>query len=436
MAPPPTAIKVTDQNGQITTIPAGDVYHDASGAFTVQQNGQYYSLNSAGQLSPQPVPAPANLTASYPGSPSASGSNMSNSTVNYSSLLPTASQLESYAPLSYQDFGAVPQYAAATVNPATIQSTPQMQAAQQANVAGPQAAQQGTVAGPQAASVDNAQLPGALSQYEQLNSQALAPQFKQQNDALTGSLAQRGIFNSSAGQELQNNLSGQQDAALAQANSPLVQQFAGAYNSNNQLNASNQQASNLADYQGLLSQATNNAANQQSANLAGYQGLLSQATNNAANQQAANSANYQGLLGQNSQQAQLQQNAGLANQDAYNQANAYNASSYGTVTGANMKNYNDYLQLLQGQNNTLTNGLVQGTLASYDPQATGASSLLNQGLNNASNAYSNAYNNGAAGTANLASTFGQLGSSLVSSIGNNNSNSGGADMSNSSFGDY
>lgn len=328
-----------------------------------------------------------------------------NTQVNYSGLLPTAQQYQSFAPLSYQQFGATPQVSAATVNPAMLGPSPYMQAAQGSNLAGPQAA-----------TVDNSQLPGALQQYEGLNASALAPQFAQQNQALTGSEAQRGIFNSTAGQELQNNLSGQQDAALASANAPLVSQFAGAYNSNNQLNAGNQQA----------------------ANLAGYSGLLSQDQLNTQNQQAANSANYQGALSNQQLQAQLQQQGGLANQAAYNNANQYNADAYGAITGTNLSNYNNYLSSLMNQQNTLSNGLLQGTLSSYDPSATGASSLINNGMNNAGAAYTGAYNAGSAGTANLASTFGQLGSALGSSIGNNASNAGSgvADMSNSSFSDW
>jgi len=141
--------------------------------------------------------------------------------VNYSQLLPSASQDASFTPLPYQDFGQVPYTQAATVNPA---------------------------------SVDLSQMPGALSQYESLNQQALAPQFQQQQDALTANEADRGIFNSTAGLQLGNDLAGQQVGALASADSPLVSAFAGYYNQGEETNAANQQQAALAN-QGALNNA-------------------------------------------------------------------------------------------------------------------------------------------------------------------------------------
>lgn len=361
--------------------------------------------------------------------------------VDYSSLLPSSTDMSSYAPLSYQDFGSVPTVAASTVSPASVANVDPMQAATQANVAGPTAAQTATSSLPtaQAASVDNSTLPGALQSYENMNAQALAPTFQTQNDALTSDLAARGIFNSTAGQELQNNLSGQQASALASADSPLVQQMQAAYNSNNQLNATNQQTANNTNYSGQLESTLGNTANQQATNLAGYQGLLSQAANNAANQQATNAANYAGNQSNAQLNANNQQQAGLANQSSYNNANQYNADAYGAVTAGNETNQNNYLSALMSMDASTRTALLNNVLATYDPSANGTNSLSSIGLQNAGSAYTNAFNNGAAGTANLSSTLGSLGGSLASGSNSNagfQNDAGQADSSNASFGDY
>ena len=75
--------------------------------------------------------------------------------------------------------------------------------------------------------------------------------------------------------------------------------------------------------------------------------------------------------------------------------------------------------------------LLDATINSYNPSQ--YSNLLSGGLNNTSNAYTNAYKGGAAGTANLASTLGNLGAQLGS---RGNQGPSGADMSNASFGGF
>jgi len=176
-----------------------------SSPVTLNASGQPQVLGANGQ----PIPGATSATTSSP------------SSVDYSQLFPSANQLAQYTPLSYQSFGSVPQVQAATANPA---------------------------------SVDLSQMPGALSQYESLNQQALAPQFQQQQDALTANEADRGIFNSTAGLQLGNDLAGQQVGALASADSPLVSAFAGYYNQGEETNAANQQQAALAN-QGALNNA-------------------------------------------------------------------------------------------------------------------------------------------------------------------------------------
>src|SRR5215813_561743 len=152
----------------------------ASDNFLQAPGGQYWDQNTGGILTAAQYQA---LKA-----PQTSTSGPSSQTVDYSKLLPSAQDYSSFAPLPYQSFGAVPYTQAATMNPASVGSTPAMQAA----------------------SVDLSQMPGALSSYEAMVQQALAPTFRQQQDTLTSDLAKRGIFNSTAAQQLENDLSGQQ----------------------------------------------------------------------------------------------------------------------------------------------------------------------------------------------------------------------------------
>ena len=231
--------------------------------------------------------------------------------VDYSQLLPSSQQLQNFAPSPYQAFGAVPY-----VNPAL--ST--------------------------AAQVDNSQLPGALSQYEQQLQTALAPTFQQQDQQLTADLSSRGLMDSSAGAQAQGNLQGNQAAALSSGIEPLISQFAQAYNQNNQLNA-------------------------------GYQ-----------------------------------QQTGESNQTALNTGNAYNSQLYGNIVGSNQQNSNAYQKALFDLQTGTNTGLLNGTLASYDPNNNGTTSLLGTGLNQAGTAYSQAYSAGAPGAAALGNSLGQIAS--------------------------
>jgi len=229
--------------------------------------------------------------------------------VNYSQLLPSASQDASFTPLPYQDFGQVPYTQAATVNPA---------------------------------SVDLSQMPGALSQYESLNQQALAPQFQQQQDALTANEADRGIFNSTAGLQLGNDLAGQQAGALASANAPLVSAFAGYYNQGEETNAANQQAAAIANQAAMNQSNTFNATaygDIAGQNMTDYNSFLNtlynqqQDVSSGLEQTVLNSyspGNYTGLIQSG------QTSAGNAYSGAYNSGAAGTAAlskSLGTLGG-------------------------------------------------------------------------------------------------------
>lgn len=272
-----------------------------------QKNGQYYAIQN-GQLASGPSPLAAGLPGNgtgnniIAGQPGGNVASPPTNTANYSQLLPSQTTYQSFTPLSYQDFGSVPYVQAATTN---------------------------------AASVDNSSLPGALQGYEGAVNSAMAPQFQQQQDQLNSGLAQRGIYNSSAGQELQNNLTGQQDAALSSAYEPLIAQFAGDYNANNQLNAQMEQQASLANQGAYNNANTTNAQaygtavganydayNQYLQTLMGYQN----GTQNTLLDSYINSYNpsqYANLL-----------SGGLANASgAY--TNAYNGGAPGTANLSN-----------------------------------------------------------------------------------------------------
>lgn len=126
-------------------------------------------------------------------------------------LLPTSTQLQSFAPAQYQQFGAVP-----TVAPTTMT----------------------------AATVDPAQNQQFYNQYAQQLQTSLQPTFDQQKQDLDASMAARGIFDSGAAVQAGNELTGQQDAALANPLGQMTQQFAG-YNQQDVLqNEQNKQSTN------------------------------------------------------------------------------------------------------------------------------------------------------------------------------------------------
>lgn len=253
----------------------------------------------------------ANLVqdSSTPSSSTASTDPTQQNQIDYSQLLPSAGQISQFAPLSYQNFGSIPQVQASTIN------MPE---------------------GMQAATINQNTLPGALQEYSGLVQSQLNPTFQAQDQQLQAQLASNGLFNSTAANQAETNLQGQQAAALSAGISPLVQNFANYYQQD--------------------------------------------VTGNAANQQAANAANYQGGL-----------DVSLANQQALNNASDYNANAYGGVVQGNQNLANTYLQGLNTQQNNLQGSLLSAALGTYDPNTNGSTGLLSTGLSNAGNAYNQAY---------------------------------------------
>lgn len=129
----------------------------------------------------------------------------------FASLLPTPGQLGGFTPLPYTAFGQVPY-----VDPTYMQS----------------------------AGVNMSELPGAMDTFKGELLTSLAPQFAQQQQSLDAGLAGRGIFNSGAGAQAQNDLLGQQLGAVANPLGALTQQFAGYWNQDQLANAANQQQAN------------------------------------------------------------------------------------------------------------------------------------------------------------------------------------------------
>jgi hypothetical protein len=214
------------------------------------------------------------------------------------------SQIAASAPATQQQFGGV-----STVNPDTYS----------------------------AADVNASYIPGALQASEDLNAQALAPQFQQQDMSLDDNLASRGIVDSGAATYLNQNLAGNQSAALASADAPLISQYAG-YNQADQL--SNQSAQNTA-------------------------------------------AEYNATAGNA---------AAVQNADAYNAMNQGNTNAYNswldTIEGQG-SNYGNTLE----QNFAGTYGNLDSTaLNSLNPSST--ISAYENGLNNSGSGFGNAFSAG------------------------------------------
>jgi hypothetical protein len=146
---------------------------------------------------------------------------------------PTPGELGNFAPLPYQDFGNVPY-----INPAYN---------------------------------DLSAMQGALQGFEGDVTAGLAPTFQQQDTSLQDNLASRGITNTGAATYLNQNLAGNQAAAVAQGDSPIIQELAGNYNTDL---LANQQATNDASQFNATAYGTVASGNEQNYNnyLAGLMG--------------------------------------------------------------------------------------------------------------------------------------------------------------------
>jgi hypothetical protein len=308
------------------------------------------------------------------------GSTIDTNTSGLSAGMLSGQQLAGFQPENYSAFGNVPSVSATTYtsgsyDPATYASQ-----------------------GYNATNIDNSQLPGAMAMFDQQNATALAPQFQQQDMSLNDNLASRGIVNSGANTYLNQNLAGNQDAALAQADSPLTQQFAADYESNLSQNA-----------------AAQNAASQFNATAGNEAGQFNAASKNQAGQFNTGSGN----------------SAAEFNAQAGNEAALANAGYYGTVVSGDQNAYNNYLNTLESQGNEYSNGLLSGFLGTYGDANSTALAGLNEGTSAATNAYGNAYNSSLAAGSGFGTALGNIASNAFNPASSTASTPGsGSDLGN------
>lgn len=189
--------------------------------------------------------------------------------------------------------------------------------------------------GMNAVNVDPASSQQYLNEYEQALNSSMQPQFTQQQQQLEEDLASRGITNSGAAGQLVGNLQGQQSAAIASAEQPMISQAFGY------------------DQQDL----TQNAQNRMTAN--------------ELNQQYANEF-------------------ALSNQSAANTANQTNASYYNQAQYTNAGEYNQYLNTLENQGYNTYDQELGSYLGSYGPNQ-GVFSTMGYGLSGAQSGYNSIY---------------------------------------------
>jgi hypothetical protein len=293
------------------------------------------------------------------------GSTIDTNSSGLSAGMLNGQQLAGFQPENYSAFGNVPSVSATTYTSGSY--NPQ---------------------GYSATQIDNSQLPGAMAMFDQQNATALAPQFQQQDMSLNDNLASRGIVNSGANTYLNQNLAGNQDAALAQADAPLTQQFA-------------------ADYESNLSQ---NAAAQ-----------------NAASQFNATAGNEAGQFNTGAGNSAAEFNA-----QAGNEAALANAGYYGTVVSGDQNAYNNYLNTLESQGNEYSNGLLSGFLGTYGDANSTALAGLNEGTSAATNAYGNAYNSSLSAGSGFGTALGNIASNAFNPAASTASTPGAPDTSNES----
>lgn len=197
----------------------------------------------------------------------------------------------------------------------------------------------------------------SYNQTANMLNQSMQPQFQQQQQALNGDMASRGIFNSSAADYNMQNLVSQQNATMSGADSNLL------------ANAQNQ-------FGNLYS--------------TGYTGSIGQNQFNTSAQNAASQAGYQGLLGQMSANQSMQNQAAQYNASAQNAAGQFNSQNANAAAGQEQQQYNQWLQSLQQEQFGLGNASLESYLSSFGD--TSAAGILGQAGTSAAGAYNNAFN--------------------------------------------
>jgi hypothetical protein len=426
-------------------------------------NGQYYFTGDSGngqQGSGVPAATGSSLDAAIAAWQQQQGSSPQSAATGTQQVLdPT--QMASMAPLPYSSFGQVPYLAPATYSSTGYNASgydastynPTGYGASGYNPNGYDAANFNASAyNPQNVNLgQNAYLdPQQNQQFLQQNMNLLqtemAPTFQNQQRSLDESMAARGIFSSGAGVDASNQLKGQQDAALAGAQAPMVAQGYGYQQQDvaNNANLNAQQGFQNAAYgnqagqfnAGLQTQVAGqnagaqNAARAFGAGAANTAGQFNSAAANTAAQYGAEAQNAGGQFNATSQNQAGQFNAGAANQAgafgaaAANQAgatnaasanamNEYNANNYLGITQSDQAAYNAWRQQLFSSGSQYGNSLLGSYLGSYGGPNAGAISTLGQMPGMAMNYGQTAYNSALANSGGLGNAFSNVFSGLV-----------------------
>jgi hypothetical protein len=285
-------------------------------------------------------------------------------------------------PLPFSAFGSIPSMTAATYQPAAWTST------------GYNAAQfSPTDVSTQGSFLDPNQSDKYLQQNEAAVQAALAPQFKSQDQQLAESLAAKGLLSSGAAVQAQNDLFGQQAAATAQGDIPLISQGYGYSQADLVNNANVNQNVNAADaaYANQAAAANASAVNQS-------QAFDATAANEAASQNAA-----------------AENTAGASNAASTNAINEANSANYLNVVQGDANAYNAFLSELLGLGSSYGTGLVSSEIGSFQPANPAVLNTLGLGASNATTAGNNAFNS----TANATGGAGQAFSDVFSGLVNN-----------------
>lgn len=345
-----------------------------------QSNPSYAQYNTGGDAMNGPQ------TAGGPGSQAINPA--TNNTSGLSGLF-DPQQMAGMQPLPFSAFGSIPYMSPATYSASNYGATGYSPATYGASDWKPQ-----NVNLPSNAFVDPSTASSFLNQNMGLLQQQMDPVFQQQKQGLDESMAARGLFNSGGAVQAQNDLTRQQDSALAGAQEPLVAQGMGYQQQDVTGNASLRAQGAFQDAL-TGNQAGQFNAGQQTATAAQNAGF-----ENAAASQNATAANQAGQFdaGANNQ-------AGATNSAAANVMNQYNAGNYLTATGGDQAAYNNFLATLMGQGGGYGSNLMNAFLGSYggaNPQALNTiGSMPSMQMQYGQNAYNNALQN----TSGLGSAF-------------------------------
>lgn len=350
-----------------------------SGAFSAAQLGGLSNdgISGTGQFTPGNIPDStwnAQITGALNGGAQAgTGAGVAASVLNPSDIAGTA-------PVQYSQFGSLPVVAPSTYNASHYTSTgytPAQYGATNVSTAG--------------SLLDPTQNQSYLDKNMQLIQTSMNPAFDQENQSLDAQLAGRGILNSGAGAQAAILQKGQQDAAVAAAQQPLVSQGYSYEQGDLTQNASTNFAANQADaqYQNIA-----DAANAQALNTGGQ---FDASALNAAGQFNAGSDNT----------------ANAGNTASTNAINEYNANNYMGTTTNDEAAYNAWLAARAASGDQYGAGQVTGYEGTAAPANSSVLGGIQQGANNAGTAGANAYGGVLAGSGGVGAALGSVANQLV-----------------------